>query len=81
LLQDNRERIYDAMNQDFGRAGFETEAMEMLPVLESAIRAHGNVKKWAEPERPPWTLNTSITSPRIYKEAKVDFLVLLADSR
>ncbi|KAH7098729.1 NAD-dependent aldehyde dehydrogenase [Auriculariales sp. MPI-PUGE-AT-0066] len=76
LLQDNRDRIYDAIKLDFNRAQLETEMLEIGPVLESALAAHSYLKKWTAPERAPFSLNWRLSAPTIYRESKGTVLIV-----
>ncbi|KAH7106672.1 NAD-dependent aldehyde dehydrogenase [Auriculariales sp. MPI-PUGE-AT-0066] len=63
LLQDNRDRIYDAIKLDFNRAQLETEMLEIGP-------------KWTAPERAPFSLNWRLSAPTIYRESKGTVLIV-----
>ncbi|KAH7107928.1 NAD-dependent aldehyde dehydrogenase [Auriculariales sp. MPI-PUGE-AT-0066] len=76
LLQDNRQRFYDALKRDFYRQELETELLEFSTVIDAALRAHSNVAKWTRPESAPLTFNSYFASPMIYKEAKGTVLIV-----
>lgn len=51
LLRDNRRELIEAVNADFGhRNRFETQMMEIAPVLAAAKSAQKNLKKWMQPQ-------------------------------
>ena len=52
LLENNQERICDAINKDFGgRSANETKLLELTPLLGSVTYAKKRLKKWAKPQR------------------------------
>jgi len=71
LINDNRQRLYDALYKDFHRRDQETEIFELFAVTDNLLRARNNVKKWAKPESAPVTFNSLLVRPTIFKEPKV----------
>jgi len=74
-MNDNRQRIYDALHKDFHRHDQETEMFEFFAVTDNLLRARDSVKNWAKPESAPMTLNSLLVRPTIFKEPKVSTVV------
>jgi len=71
MVEDNRERIVQAISADYGnRSEFETLFAEVLPALDGIGHAIKHLKKWMKPQRRhidlvlfPWASNRVIPQP------------------
>lgn len=76
LIKDNEKRIQEAMRLDLGRPKLESQFMEINSTLGEVMTAYHNVEKWAQPEKPSFSMNYTFFRPVIYKKSKGLVLII-----
>ncbi|KAF7426026.1 hypothetical protein PC9H_008391 [Pleurotus ostreatus] len=76
LLQDNAQRIDEALTADLGRPSVENYFLEIGPCIGEAKKVYQSVDKWAKPEKPAFTFNFFAMRPVIRKEPKGVVLII-----
>ncbi|KAG8899310.1 hypothetical protein FRB99_006810 [Tulasnella sp. 403] len=69
MVQDNADRIDEALGLDLGRHKLESSS-ERTAVISGAMVAYNNLVGWAKPESPPFELKFYPFKPTIYKTPK-----------
>jgi aldehyde dehydrogenase (NAD+)/aldehyde dehydrogenase (NAD(P)+) len=76
LVQDNIEKIQEALRLDLGRPVLESNFLELAPVINECLYAHKNVETWAKPGSVPLTMNSFALSPKVRKDPKGVALII-----
>ncbi|KAF8332822.1 NAD-aldehyde dehydrogenase [Cantharellus anzutake] len=76
LLQDNKQRLVDALQADLHRPAAETFLVEIGASIKEALIAYKRVDKWAKPEGVPFDLLTFAMRGRTLKEPKGTVLII-----
>lgn len=76
LVQDNTERLRDALKSDLGRPALETDFFEVNAVPAEVREALNNLKSWTKPDRPPFSFNFFPMRPLVRKEPKGTVLII-----
>ncbi|KAF9011530.1 NAD-aldehyde dehydrogenase [Hymenopellis radicata] len=76
LVQDNAQRIMDAMYADFGKPAFEAHFTEVYPVLNEVADTLAHLDGWAKPEKPPFSMTFGVMRRVIYKQGKGVCLII-----
>ncbi|KAF8517607.1 aldehyde dehydrogenase [Hysterangium stoloniferum] len=76
LIQDNTERLQDALYQDLGRPKHESNLFDLGVLLGECLYAYKHIERWLKPQSVPFNINWSAFSPRVYKQAKGTVLII-----
>ncbi|KAH9840961.1 NAD-dependent aldehyde dehydrogenase [Rhodofomes roseus] len=76
LVEDNQERIRQAIFSDLGRPRHEVDFLEISGTLLEIRDAYDNVEKWAAPQKSPFSLLWFTLSPATRKEPKGVVLII-----
>ncbi|KIJ27614.1 hypothetical protein M422DRAFT_190818 [Sphaerobolus stellatus SS14] len=76
MLQDNGDRLSEALYKDLKRSAVEAYTNDIGPVIKEALLAHDKIESWVKPERGPFDPNFFIFSPQFHKQPKGVVLVI-----
>ncbi|KAF8892381.1 hypothetical protein CPB85DRAFT_1230588, partial [Mucidula mucida] len=76
LVQDNTQRILDAMYADMGKPAMEGHFTEVYPVLNEVAATLAHLDGWAKPEKPPFSMTFGVMRRVIYKQGKGVCLII-----
>ncbi|WWC64986.1 uncharacterized protein I303_107600 [Kwoniella dejecticola CBS 10117] len=80
LIQDNEERIQQAVYKDLGKGGFDVSSGDLWPILNEIDLAVRRVKSWMRDESRIWDamLSFKFMRPRVKKQPKGPVLIISA---
>ncbi|EJD01022.1 aldehyde dehydrogenase [Fomitiporia mediterranea MF3/22] len=76
MVEDNQERIREALSHDLGKPTLEAMVAEVGMTIRDAVEAYNKVETWAADGKPPFRLDTCILRPKIRKEPKGVVLII-----